>query len=134
MFKFTVIKRSKLWESSKQINYLKNGKVQFQKYCFNFFYFSQKILNYFRVIEEMNLLNSDVYKQATQISKKYTTLFGKYGACHILFNAKLIYSPIMLQELSKFYYRTISEKMRVLRIWNFQEWFEMEQKLMGWSR
>ena len=82
----------------------------------------------------MNLLNSDVYKQTTQISKKYTTLFGKYGACHILFNAKLIYSPIMLQELSKFYYRTISEKMRVLRIWNFQEWFEMEQKLMGWSR
>ena len=74
-----------------------------------------------RVIEEMSLLNSDVYKQATQISKKYTTLFGKYGAYHNLFNAKLIYSPIMLQELSKFYYRTISEKMVVLRIWDFQE-------------
>ena len=76
----------------------------------------------------MNLLNSDVYKQATQISKKYATHFGKSGACHNLFNAKLIYSPIMLQELSKFYYRTISEKMMVLRIWNFQEWLEMEQK------
>ena len=58
----------------------------------------------------MNLLNSDVYKQTTQISKKYTTLFGKYGACNNLFNAKFIYSPIMLQKLSKFYYRTISEK------------------------
>ena len=58
----------------------------------------------------MNLLNSDVYKQSTQISKKYTTLFGKYGTCHSLFNAKLIYSPIMLQKLSKFYYRPVSEK------------------------
>ena len=69
----------------------------------------------------MNLLNSDVYKQATHISKKYATLFGKYGACHNLFNAKLIYSPITLQELSKFYYRTISGKMMVSRIRNFQE-------------
>ena len=64
----------------------------------------------------MNLLNSDVYKQATHISEKYATIFGKYGACHNLFN-----SPIMLQELSKFYYRTISEKMMVSRIWNFQK-------------
>ena len=58
----------------------------------------------------MNLLKSDVYKQAKQISEKYTTLFLKYGVCHNLFNAKLIYSPVMLQELSKFYYWTISEK------------------------
>ena len=69
----------------------------------------------------MNLLNSDVYKQATHISEKYATIFGKYGACHNLFNAKLIYSPIMLQELSMLYFRTISEKVMVLRIWNFQE-------------
>ena len=58
----------------------------------------------------MNLLKSEVCKQAKQISEKYTTLFLKYGACHNLFNAKLIYSPVMLKELSKFYYRTISEK------------------------
>ena len=58
----------------------------------------------------MNLLMSDVYKQAKQISEKYTALFLKYGSCHNLFNAKLIYSPVMLQELTKFYCRTISEK------------------------
>ena len=69
----------------------------------------------------MNLLNSDVYKQATPISKKYATFFGKCGACHNLFNAKLTYSPNMLQELSKFYYRTVSEKMMLSRIWNFQK-------------
>ena len=48
----------------------------------------------------MNLLMSDVYKQAKQISEKYTALFLKYGSCHNLFNAKLIYSPVMLQELN----------------------------------
>ena len=58
----------------------------------------------------MNLLMSDVYKQAKQISEKYAALFLKYGSCHNFFNAKLIYSPVMLQELTKFYYSTISEK------------------------
>ena len=58
----------------------------------------------------MNLPMSDVYKQAKQISEKYTALFLKYGSCHNLFNTKLIYSPVMLQELTKFYCRTISEK------------------------
>ena len=48
----------------------------------------------------MNLLMSDVYKQAKQISEKYTALFLKYGSCHNLFNAKLMYSPVMLQELN----------------------------------
>ena len=48
----------------------------------------------------MNLLMSDVYKQAKQISEKYTALFLQYGSCHNLFNAKLIYSPVMLQELN----------------------------------
>ena len=87
-----------------------------------------------RVIEEMNLLNSYVYKQATQFSKKYTTLFQKYGACHNLFNAKLIYSPVMLQE-SKFNYRIISERMMgVSTIWNFHEWLEKEQNFIDWSR
>ena len=45
----------------------------------------------------------------TQISKKYTILFHKYDTFHNLLNAKLIYSPILLQELSKFHYMTISE-------------------------
>ena len=48
----------------------------------------------------MNLLMSDVYKEPKQISEKYTALFLRYGSCHNLFNAKLIYSPVMLQELS----------------------------------
>ena len=61
-------------------------------------------------MEEVHLLKSDVYKQGKQIPEKYTTLFLKYGACLNLFNAKLIYSPVMLKELSMFYYRTISEK------------------------
>ena len=58
----------------------------------------------------MNLLKSDVYQQAKKFFEKYTALFLKYGACHNLLNAKLIYSPVTLHELSKFYYRTISEK------------------------
>ena len=58
----------------------------------------------------MNLLMSDVYKQAKQIYEKYIAVFLKYGSCHNFLNAKLTYSPVMLQELSKFYYRTISEK------------------------
>ena len=67
----------------------------------------------------MNLLMPDVYKQAKQISEKYTALFLKYVSCHNLFNTKLIYSPVMLQELTKDYFR--KKMMGVLRIWNFHD-------------
>ena len=112
----------KLWKSSKQIIYLKNDKVQSQQCCCNFFYFSPRILNYF-VIQYLVLL------------MKWTCWTQKYGACHKLFNVKLMYSPIMLQELSKFYYRTISEKNDGdVENMEFPWMIRQGAKLICWSR
>ena len=69
----------------------------------------------------MNLLMSDVYKQAKQISEKHAAHFLKYGSCHNFFNAKLIYSPVMLQELSFITVLFQKKMMGVLRIWNFHD-------------
>ena len=66
---------------------------------------------------------------------KWTCWTQKYGACHKLFNVKLMYSPIMLQELSKFYYRTISEKNDGdVENMEFPWMIRKGAKLICWSR
>ena len=102
---------SKLWKSSKQINYLKDGKVQFQQHHCNFFNFSQRILNQLLynsipgAIEEMNLLNYQLFtnkwhKFLRNIKSSFTSMI-LFTTCSML--------NWFIHQLSKFHYMTISE-------------------------